>query len=116
MNKFLKLQSAFLKAGLINVEIPSDHVIYASSLEVAAEYGIKYIISGGNVVGESVMPRLWSYPAYDLKHIKSVYKWATGEEIESGKGKYKVPLCGIWKYNYYRHIRRIKTVYLLDYL
>ena len=38
--KFRKLQAAFIKAGLINLEIPTDHLLLATSYEMAEKYGI----------------------------------------------------------------------------
>ena len=114
--KFFELQGAFLKAGLINAEIPTDHVLMASTYEIAAQYGIKWVASGGNTATESIMPPSWSFNARDLTHIKDVYKWATGGRLDGGKGKYKVPLCGIWLWNYYRWVKGIKIFYPLDYL
>lgn len=108
--KFRELQSAFMKAGQINIEIPTDHLIYATSYELAAKYNIKWILSGGNVSEESIMPLSFGYQSYDLKHIKSVYKWATGKNLTG------LPLCGILKFNYYRWVKRIRVFYLLDYL
>ena len=65
---------AFLKSGVKNVEIPTDHVLMATTFELAARYGIKTIISGGNVATESIMPPSWGYNARDLVHIKAIYK------------------------------------------
>lgn len=110
LEKFQELQSAFLKAGLKNIEIPTDHVLMASSLEMAAKYGIKWILSGGNVTSESIMPASWGHNARDLTHIKSVYKWATHKPLSG------LPFCGLLKWNYYKWIKGIKTFYLLDYL
>ena len=107
--KFRELQMAFLKAGLINAEIPTDHVLMAFSLELAKDYGIKWILSGGNVATESIMPASWSYNARDLVHIKDVYRWATGKKLSG------LPLCSLWKWNVYKWWYKIKTVYLLDY-
>lgn len=108
--KFRELQVAFLKAGLVNAEIPTDHILMATSYEMAHKYGIKYILSGGNVATESIMPASWSYNARDLVHMKAVYKKMTGKELKG------LPVCSLLKWNYYRWIARIKTVYLLDYL
>lgn len=108
--KFRELQFAFLKAGLKNIEIPTDHILMAASYEMAEKYNIKWILSGGNVNSESIMPLDWSYRANDLKHIKSVYKWATKKELK------KLPVCGLLKWNYYKWVKGIKTFYLLDYL
>lgn len=110
LNKFQELQSAFMKAGLKNLEIPTDHILMASSLEMAAKYDIKWIISGGNVASESIMPESWGYQARDLKHIKGVYKWACKKKLSG------LPVCGLLQWNYYKWIKGIKTFYLLDYL
>jgi len=110
LNKFLELQGAFLKAGLINAEIPTDHIILAASYELASKYKIKWIISGGNIATESIMPESWSYNARDLKHIKDVYKRQTGLKLQG------LPMCSLFKWNWYKWIKRIKTAYLLDYL
>lgn len=107
--KFLDLQGAFMKAGLINAEIPSDHLLLASSYKMAAKYGIKTIISGGNWATESIMPASWSYLARDLRHIKDVYKKMTGKRLKG------LPVCGLWKFNYYKWIKRIRVINLLDY-
>lgn len=108
--RFKELQSAFIKAGLKNIEIPTDHILMATSFKMAKKYGIKYILSGGNVATESIMPPSWGYNARDLTHIEAVYKWATKLNLKG------LPTCGLLKWNYYRWIARIKTVYLLDYM
>lgn len=113
LDLFRHLQNAFLKAGLINVEIPTDHLLMAASYEMAAKYGIKWIISGGNMETESIMPAPWSYTARDLTHIKDVYRKMTGKKL---KGSKKFPLCGLLKFNWYKWVKKIKTVYLLDFL
>ena len=110
IKKFNQLQAAFISSGLINAEIPTDHVLMAVSLELASLYGIKYIISGGNVATESTMPPSWGYNARDLVHIKDVYKKASGKKLTG------LPVCGLLKWNYYKWIKGIKTVYLLDYI
>jgi len=109
LNKFKELQGAFLRAGVINVEIPTDHVLMAASLEMAAKYGIKTIVSGGNVATESIMPPSWGHNARDLKHIKAIYKAMTGKRLSG------LPLCSLFKWNVYRWWHKIKTVYILDY-
>lgn len=110
LKKFKELQASFLRAGLINVEATTDHILMATSLELASQYDIKWIISGGNVATESIMPHAWSYPARDLKHIEAVYKWATGKKLTG------LPVCGLLKWNWYKWIKGIRTFYLLDYL
>lgn len=109
LDRFRELQSAFMKAGVINLEIPTDHILMASSYEMAQKYGIKWILSGGNVATESIMPYSWSYPARDLVHIKAIYKKFTGKNLR------KLPMCSLLKFNWYKWIKGIRIFYLLDY-
>jgi hypothetical protein len=109
LEKFRELQAAFLKAGVKNLEIPTDHILMASTYEMANKYGIKTIISGGNWATESIMPMSWGYQPRDLTHIKDVYKKFTGKKLEG------LPLCGLFKFNWYKWIKGISTVNLLDY-
>jgi hypothetical protein len=107
--KFLELQGAFMKAGVINIEIPSDHIIVATAYEMASKYGIKWIVSGGNTATESIMPPSWGYNARDLVHIKDIYKKMIGKKLKG------LPTMSLLKFNYYRWVKGIKTVNILDY-
>jgi PP-loop superfamily ATP-utilizing enzyme len=110
MKKFHELQSAFIHSGVRNIEIPTDHILMAASYELASKYGIRTILSGGNVNTESIMPPSWGYSARDLVHIKAIYKKFCGKNLSG------LPVCSLLKYNYYLWIKRIKVFYLLDYL
>lgn len=114
LDKFRELQSAYLRAGVVNVEAIYDHLLMGASYEMASKYGIKWILSGGNVATESVMPKSWSFDSRDLINVRDIYNKMTGKKL---KGKYgSFPLVSLWKYNWYKWIRGIKTVYLLDFL
>lgn len=108
--KFKELQASFLKAGLKNIEIPTDAVLLASTYELADRYNIKWVLSGGNVASESVMPFSWGYNARDAVHVNGVYKWALGKKLSG------LPICSLLRYNYYKWVRQIKIFYLLDYI
>ena len=110
LDKFRELQAAFLKSGVRNIEIPTDHVLMAMTYQVAEENNIKWIISGGNVATESVMPPSWGYNARDLRHIKDIYRKMTGKKLEG------LPMCSLLGWNYYKWICGLKTFYILDYL
>ena len=110
LKKFSELQAAFIRAGQKNIEIPTDHVLMAATYELADRYGIKWILSGGNVATESIMPRSWGYQPRDLKHIDGVYEWIHGKKLTG------LPTCGLLRWNWYKWIKQIKTLYLLDYL
>lgn len=114
LDKFRDLQSAYLKAGVINVECSYDHLLWGATLEMASKYGIKWVLSGGNVSTESIMPKSWSFDSRDLVNMKDIYNKFTGRKLKSVNGSF--PLVSIWKYNWCRWWHGIKTVYLLNFL
>lgn len=103
LKRFKELQTAFIQSGTANIEIPTDHVLMAATYELARKYEIKTIVSGGNWQTEGVMPKAWGYEAKDLHFIKA---------IGDTKG---LPTISMPQYLYYRFIKRIKTVNLLEY-
>jgi tRNA(Ile)-lysidine synthase TilS/MesJ len=50
--EFRDIQISFLKSGISNIEIPTDHAIWALLIKTAAKMRIPYIIAGNNVVTE----------------------------------------------------------------
>lgn len=106
--KFKELQAAYLQSGLKNIEVPTDHVLLAASMELATEHSIQYIVSGGNVATESIMPASWGYNARDLVQIKAVYRKAFGKELTG------LPVCSLFMWNVYKWLCGIRTWYILD--
>lgn len=72
--EFRDIQTAFLRSGITNIEIPTDHAIWAVLLRTAAKMNIKYIFAGNNVVTESIMPESWLYGSKDSRLIRSIHK------------------------------------------
>ena len=68
------LQRAYLESGLANQDVPQDHVFFAVLFQKAAELGIKYWLSGSNLVSESILPQAWGYVAMDSRQLKAVHK------------------------------------------
>ncbi len=109
LDTFKELQSAFLKAGVKNIEIPTDHVLMAATYEMARKHGIKTIIGGGNHATEGIMPESYGYQARDLKHIKAIYRKFTGKELKG------LPMISLAGYLWHRFVRGTRIVNLLDY-
>ena len=66
-------QLAFIKSGLPNIDIPQDHAFIATLYKFAEQYGIKYIINGGNISTECVMtPLTYYYWGTDMMHIRDI--------------------------------------------
>ena len=64
---------------MINWEIPTDHIITAVLYKIAAKHGVRYILGGGNITSEAIMPFSWSFNARDLKHLKAIHKIISGK-------------------------------------
>lgn len=105
------LQLSFFKASVANCDIPTDHAFPAVAYRQAAQYGIRYILSGHNLATESILPQSWGYNAADARHVKAIQR-------RFGSVKLKTyPALGIFKrYFWYGYIRPITTVQLLNYM
>lgn len=109
-NEFRELQKSFIKASVINWEIPTDHVIVAVLYKLAAKHGIKYILGGGNITSEAIMPYSWSFNARDLKHLKAVHRKISGKNLKH------ITTLSIRKFFYYTFFRKIKWFPILNYI
>ena len=108
--EFKEIQLAFLKASVPEADTPTDIAILSSLHKVAKKYGIKYIISGGNFATEGILPKYWHYNAKDLTYFKYIHK-------TFGKGKIiSFPTFGFRSEMYYKLIKKIKMVYLLNFV
>jgi N-acetyl sugar amidotransferase len=72
--EFRSLQKAFLRSNTPDLEIPSDHAIFATIYKMCRREGIGFLISGQNAETESIMPPDWSWGHLDSKYIESVNK------------------------------------------
>jgi len=101
---------AFLKASISNAEIPTDHAIVALLFHVAAKEGIQYIISGGNIVTEAIMPESWMYDAKDLRLLNAIHKRHGTNTLKS------FPKLSLAHWVYYTFVKGIKYFPILNYI
>jgi N-acetyl sugar amidotransferase len=73
-DEFKDLQRSFFKAGVVDIEVLSDHAIFGVILQLAKKHGIKYILSGANIATEAVMPKAWVHRKQDLTNILDIQK------------------------------------------
>jgi N-acetyl sugar amidotransferase len=108
--EFRDIQISFLKSGISNIEIPTDHAIWALLIKTAAKMRIPYIIAGNNVVTESIMPESWLYGSKDSKLIKAIHD-------KFGKVKMKTyPRLTTLDYVKYLLLRGVRWVPILNYI
>ena len=108
--EFRDIQTSFIKSSISNIEIPTDHAIWALLIKTAGKMKIPYIIAGNNVVTESIMPESWLYGSKDSKLIKALHR-------QFGKVKMKTyPSLSTFDYVDYLLFRGIRWVPILNYI
>ena len=70
--EFKSLQRAYLKAGVIDIEVCTDHAIFASMLQIAKKEGIKSVLSGTNFATEHGMPMAWTWHKLDRVNLRAI--------------------------------------------
>lgn len=109
-NEFRDLQLAYLKAGVINLEVPSDHAINALVYRETARLGLKYIMSGLNVVTEWTLPQAWIYDHMDVVNLKNIHKKFGTVPLKT------FPTMGHQRFAYYSVVKGIVSVRVLNYI
>lgn len=72
--EFKDIQLAFLRSGVVDCEIPSDHAIVACVHDVADREGVKHTIWGYNCKTETHLPPAWSRAHHDWGYIRAVHR------------------------------------------
>lgn len=108
-DEFRELQLAFLRSSVANIEIPTDHTLPSVLFRTASETGVKYILGGGNVVTEAIMPTAWMHDSRDFSVIKAIHKRFGTVPLKS------YPSSSLIRYAYYTLVKRIKYVPILNY-
>jgi len=109
-NEYKQLMQAFFDADVIDIELLYDNAMLAVNYQLAAKYGIKYILSGSNSATEGIkIPSNWNWYKKDKKNIQNLAK-RNNVTIKT------FPIIGTIDYLYYRGIKKIKWIPFLDYV
>lgn len=109
-DEFRDLQLSYLKSGVINIEVLTDHAIWAILYKVANESGIKYILWGTNVATEAILPQSWGYEGSDLVNIKDIHSRFSKVKLKT------FPTLSMLEFLYYHYVKGIRIVSLLNYV
>lgn len=109
--EFRDIQLSYLKASVVDIEVPTDQFITAVLYELAYKNGIKYILDGNNMSTEFYQGSWnWTFSKFDLVNLLNIHK-------KYGKIKLrKYPKIGIYERFFYNNIYGLKQVSLLNYL
>jgi N-acetyl sugar amidotransferase len=108
-DEFRDLQRSYFFASVVDVEVPTDQLIFAALHKIAYARGIKFILAGNNVVTESINPDGWVYKnKLDLVNLRAIHKKYGTLPLK------KLPRLGIYERYFYEAVCGIQTVNLLD--
>lgn len=108
--EFKDIQLAFLKASIVEMEIPTDIALQHALHKVAYKNKVKYILSGGNLAGEAIMPKTWFYYPKDSRLLKYIHRKFGTRKIKS------YPTFDYLDEIYYKFIVGVKILYPLNYV
>jgi N-acetyl sugar amidotransferase len=101
---------AFLEAGVIDIEAPTDIALAAVIYRAATKFGVQYTLEGHSFRTEGVSPLGWLY--MDGKYIQSVHRCHGTVPMKT------YPNMWLTSFLYWTAVRRIKKIrplYFVDY-
>ena len=72
--QFNELIKAYMRAGVPNLAVPQDNVLFASLYKFLKSNNLKVFLSGGNFSLESILQKGNTHDAYDLRNLKYIHK------------------------------------------
>ena len=110
-NEVKDLQLSFLKAGVANMDAVQDHAFFAALYNYADKHNIKYVLSGGNITSESVLPKSWHHSAMDAIQLKDIHRRFGTVKLKS------FPTVGFFRYFvWYPFIKKMAVIRPLNYV
>jgi N-acetyl sugar amidotransferase len=106
--EFRDLQRSYFKASVLDLDVPTDHMIFGALHQIANKYDIKYILSGNNFATEWLLPSAWYGPKFDLLNLLAIHHKFGEIPLKT------LPKLGVWQQLYYRRIKSIEDVKILD--
>ena len=102
-NEIRDLQLAYLKASVLDIDVPTDNAYAAGVFKIASEKKIRHILTGHNTVTEGWLPPTFTHFKYDIINMKAIHK-------QYGKVPLKTfPYMGVGKGWYYLKVKGLKT-------
>lgn len=108
--EFVDLQRSFLNADVVNCESPTDHGITSTLFKTASREGVRFILSGSNLVTEAIMPITWAYYNQDLRNLKAIHRRFGSMPLRT------FPTISIGAYLYYVFVKKIRQIPFLNYI
>ncbi len=108
--EFKDIQRSYFKASVLDLEIPTDLMIFGALYKIADKYNVKYVISGNNTVTEDLLPKSFYFDKFDLVNLTNIHKKFGSVPIR------KLPKLGLFQWVFYTKIKGIQGIKLLNYI
>jgi len=108
--EFKDIQRSYFKASVLDLEIPTDLMIFGAMYKVANKYKITNVISGNNTVTEDLLPKSFNFTKFDYVNLKNIHKKFGKVPLK------KLPKMGLFQLVYYTAYKKINGVRLLNYV
>lgn len=109
--EFRALQISYLKAGVIDLDVPTDHALHGSLYQVAVDKNVPFILTGHNFETECIMPESWVTDKLDSKNLLDIYsQYGEGMPLKS------FPLQTLRRKFVNYNIKKIEMIFILNYL
>lgn len=106
--EFRDLQRAYLKASVLDLDIPTDHMIFGALYEVADQHDIRFILSGNNFATEWLLPKAWYASKFDLTNLLNIHRRFGEVPLK------ELPKLGVWQQLFFQRVKLIEDVKILD--
>lgn len=108
--QFLDLTKAYMKAGVPNIAIPQDNILFEYLYRHAIRNHIRSFISGTNFALECILQRGNSFDPSDAVNIRDIHRKFGTKPIN------KLPLLSAQRKILYKYFYRIETLRPLNYI
>lgn len=106
--EFRDLQLAYIRASVIDWEVPTDHGLMATLYNQAARHRIKYVLTGFNYQTEAILPKPMRWSKRDVANIVDIHKKFGTKRLKT------MPLLGFYRLNYLQFLRGFESVKILE--
>ena len=103
---------AYMRAGVPNIAVPQDDILFAFLYDTLVKEDLKYFMSGSNFALEGILQKDHIFPAYDTTNIFDIFKKNKNEGDRIDKLKF----ISFHKRNMQQKIGKIETLSPLNYL
>jgi N-acetyl sugar amidotransferase len=104
------VQYSFIKANVIDIDLPFDNAMLMYNYKVAQKFNIKYVLNGYSTTTEGIMPENFNHYKLDKKNIIDIHRKYGHNPLK------RLKFLGSFKYIWYDRIKKIEFLHPLDHI